>query len=447
MLSLFSNDAIGRPIFRAVMSQKRFEKLLQCLRFDNHNIRNERRETDGAAAISFIFNKFVLNSQNCFNLGPMACVDEMLVSFRGKCKFRMYMPNKPAKYSIKIMCLNDARNSYFYNGYIYTGKDSDGQTLSKNENKLQKPTQAVIRLAKPLEISNKNITADNWFSSMELLEQLKLRGLTYTDTLKKNKREVPLEFQPSSTRAVGSSLYGFSDNGFTIISHVPNKKKAVLLVSSSHHSIGTDPDNGLPEIVSFYNGTKGGSLPWLEYINIWVKNGWRLVRELFLNLPTTVSTELAANPQGIPYEYWHPSNQSHKPHTAPKKGRCNTTNAGFYLHEALSMIEDDDLEADTITLFPPNNACDDLTDQDSGEEDLVDINNLPAVQMNSEVEFTAKNKNPISAKSDQPGGTVLKFAVYTGTLDDYGGKGHAANIVVHLTEEKLDVGHSLYIDT
>lgn len=46
----------------------------------------------------------------------------------------------------------------------------------------------------------------------------------------------------------------------------------------------------------------------------------------------------------------------------------------------------------------------------------------------------------------EPDGTVIKFAVYTGTLDNFGGKGHASNIVMHLTEEKLDVGHSIYMD-
>lgn len=45
-----------------------------------------------------------------------------------------------------------------------------------------------------------------------------------------------------------------------------------------------------------------------------------------------------------------------------------------------------------------------------------------------------------------PNGIVLKFAVYTGVLDDMGGKGHAANVVLHLMNEKLDNGHSLYMD-
>jgi hypothetical protein len=46
----------------------------------------------------------------------------------------------------------------------------------------------------------------------------------------------------------------------------------------------------------------------------------------------------------------------------------------------------------------------------------------------------------------EPDGTILKFAVYTGQLDDHGGKGHAANVVLSLMEDYLDVGHSVYMD-
>lgn len=64
---------------------------------------------------------------------------------------------------------------------------------------------------------------------------------------------------------------------------------------------------------------------------------------------------------------------------------------GFSLHEALAMIEDGEIEASSITLLPPNNACGDVTDEDSGDEDNVDINNLPASQMQSVVEVVASN--------------------------------------------------------
>ncbi|XP_047103881.1 piggyBac transposable element-derived protein 4-like [Schistocerca piceifrons] len=45
-----------------------------------------------------------------------------------------------------------------------------------------------------------------------------------------------------------------------------------------------------------------------------------------------------------------------------------------------------------------------------------------------------------------PTGMVLKFAVYTGMLDDLGGRGHAQKIVLHLLDEKLNAGHHVYMD-
>lgn len=46
----------------------------------------------------------------------------------------------------------------------------------------------------------------------------------------------------------------------------------------------------------------------------------------------------------------------------------------------------------------------------------------------------------------EPNDTILKFAVYAGAFDDIGGKGHAINVVLHLMEEKLNIGHSLFMD-
>jgi hypothetical protein len=44
-----------------------------------------------------------------------------------------------------------------------------------------------------------------------------------------------------------------------------------------------------------------------------------------------------------------------------------------------------------------------------------------------------------------PIGMILFTLVYTGHLDNLGGKGHAANVAMKLKEGKLNVGHSLYI--
>ncbi|KAK9884729.1 hypothetical protein WA026_007574 [Henosepilachna vigintioctopunctata] len=254
---IFATDGTGREIFRCVMSKSRFLFILRCVRFDNPSDREERKQTDKTAAISYLFAKFVQNCQKAYNVSEYATVDEMLVPFRGRTHLMIYMPMKPAKYGLKLMCLCDAKNGYFYNSYIYTGRGSDGESLPDEERKFLVPTQSVIRLAKPLYGSNRNITCDNWFTSVELVDNLKKKGLTCVGTLKKNKREIPKQFLPSKQREIGSTLYGFAGQN-TLLSHVPKKSKAVILLSSMHHIEATDQTTGKPEIIHFYNTTKGG---------------------------------------------------------------------------------------------------------------------------------------------------------------------------------------------
>jgi len=128
---LFATDGTGREIFRLVMSQKRFLFLINCLRFDNPNTRDERKEENPIAAVSEIFDEFINNCKLNYSLSSCVTIDEMLISFRGRCKFKIYMPNKPAKYGIKLMCLTDSRTHYLHNAYIYAGQNTDGITLDR----------------------------------------------------------------------------------------------------------------------------------------------------------------------------------------------------------------------------------------------------------------------------------------------------------------------------
>uniref|UniRef100_A0A1B6CKQ2 PiggyBac transposable element-derived protein domain-containing protein n=1 Tax=Clastoptera arizonana TaxID=38151 RepID=A0A1B6CKQ2_9HEMI len=45
-----------------------------------------------------------------------------------------------------------------------------------------------------------------------------------------------------------------------------------------------------------------------------------------------------------------------------------------------------------------------------------------------------------------PHGLILKFFLYWGVLEDFGGKGLVANVVLKLMLDKLNVGHSLFMD-
>ncbi|CAH2088905.1 unnamed protein product [Euphydryas editha] len=176
----------------------------------------------------------------------------MLVPSRGRCLFRIYMKSKPAKYGLKIMCLCNAKTHYLFNAFIYSGRERD---LPANATLI--PTRTVMKLAEPIYGTNRNITGDNWFSSIELIEALIEKNLIYVGTIRKNKKEIPPQFLPHRSRVVLSSLYGFQRNK-TLLSFVPKKNVSNSLVFSMHHAPVTNSETKKPEIIDFYDSTKGG---------------------------------------------------------------------------------------------------------------------------------------------------------------------------------------------
>ncbi|CAH2098693.1 unnamed protein product [Euphydryas editha] len=167
------------------------------------------------------------------------------------------MPKKPGKYGVKLMCMTDTLTNDLYSAYIYCGKNTDGQGLTPKEKEYSKPTQSILRLTKPIQKSNRNVTGDSWFTSIEAMKLLKEKGLTYGGTLNKKKREIPHEFKPKRTRQVGQTLYGFTKE-VTMVSYVPKSNKAVVLVSSMHHDKCNNQEGEKPEIILFYSHTKNG---------------------------------------------------------------------------------------------------------------------------------------------------------------------------------------------
>lgn len=97
---LFDKDS-GIPIFRATMCEARFRYLINCLRFDNKETRPFRKQTDRLAAFREVFERSLKKMQQLYVPSEYTTIDEQLVSFRGRCAFKMYIPSKPDKYGIK----------------------------------------------------------------------------------------------------------------------------------------------------------------------------------------------------------------------------------------------------------------------------------------------------------------------------------------------------------
>ncbi|KAL7633073.1 UNVERIFIED_CONTAM: hypothetical protein RMT77_016649 [Armadillidium vulgare] len=250
------NPATGVPMYRAAMTRKRFQFLLCCLRFDNQDTREARCKNDKFAPIRKIWNIFIDNCRKMYIPYEAVTVDEQLLAFRGRCPFRMYIPNKPAKYGIKIILCNDYKTKYLMNAIPYLGKM--GTQIPNNINMGHYFTKEIT---KPFHKSNRNVTTDNWFTSIPLaLDLLNNCGMTLVGTVKGNKKEIPTEMKEKHNREIGSSAFLYTKE-MTLVSYVPTSsktKKKVVLFLSSMHSQPTLGQSGKPEIIEYYNRTKGG---------------------------------------------------------------------------------------------------------------------------------------------------------------------------------------------
>jgi hypothetical protein len=242
----------GRSIFRAVMSLTRFKELLRFCRFDNQQTRPQRLAEDKLAPIRDFWEMFLSTLPPVYKPGSDVTIDEQLVATRGRCNFRQYIPSKPGKYGIKIFWICDSETSYPLKGEIYVGKQPNAPANANNVRDL------VNRLVRPWINTGRNVTMDNYFTSVAVAADLLAVRTTVVGTMRKNIADIPPEMQKDRKRPELSSIFGF-DRELTLVSYVPKKGKTVILLSSMHHDANVDATKGnKPEIILHYNATKSG---------------------------------------------------------------------------------------------------------------------------------------------------------------------------------------------
>ncbi|CAL9705959.1 unnamed protein product [Knipowitschia caucasica] len=242
---------LGNPHIIGIMSRNRFQNIMQHLRFDDKFTREDRAKTDKFAAMSDVWGSFVTNCLTLYNPGRHITIDEQLFPSKTRCCFLQYSATKPEKFGIKFWVACDLKSKYICNVLPYLGKDSSrpsGERLSET---------VVMRLMEPFLDKGRNVTTDNFFTSLSLAQQLLERKTTILGTLNKICREIP-----QSTRRMDRNEYNtqlFSTTGATLTVYTPKRKKAVYILSSMHNFVQTeDTTKRKPNTVTLYNTTKRG---------------------------------------------------------------------------------------------------------------------------------------------------------------------------------------------
>ena len=154
------------PLLRAALSRDQFKMMFRFIRFDNENTRAERAQTDEAAPKQDIWIMLNRNLEKAYKPYECITIHEQLFPFKGHTKFTQYIPSKPATYCIKVFWACYASNAYPLQGQIYAGKPID---CPRQVNVGERTVLSLVSLFKS---SGKNVTTDNFFTTMELVKVL-----------------------------------------------------------------------------------------------------------------------------------------------------------------------------------------------------------------------------------------------------------------------------------
>jgi len=194
------------PLFRvqplsAVMSRRRFLKLLQALHV-NDNTKAPQRGTPEHDKL-YKLRPLLDNMNSAFMHHAVSSssqsIDEGMVQFKGRNTMKQYMPMKPVKRGYKLWIRADAATGYVYHFQVYTGRnDSDAGGVGLAARVVQKLTEAI-------HFTYTHVAFDNYFSSVDLLTDLLQKNLFATCTVRSNRRGLPEIASQSTNLTKGQS--------------------------------------------------------------------------------------------------------------------------------------------------------------------------------------------------------------------------------------------------
>lgn len=151
-------------------------QISNCLSVDDKSTRGIRKNQDPFTAFRKKFNHFTSNCDSFYDPSSCCTIDEKLIVFVGRCRFRMYFPNKPAKYGNKIVMMRDSKQLYAVFLLPCVGKGH-----------ISHADYSIKELVKSICGTNRNITNDRLASVPVISSMLCDHKFTVVGDLRRNK--------------------------------------------------------------------------------------------------------------------------------------------------------------------------------------------------------------------------------------------------------------------
>jgi len=254
------NEAIS-----SAMSRNRFDELMRYLHLaDNLKLDS----SDRFAKVRPLYN--MLN-ERCLTFRPIEqymSVDETMIPYFGRHPTKQFIRSKPVRFGYKLWSLATS------GGYVIQFEPYGGGAKDKSQEQLDFGLGGSVILDLISELPQAlpfQVTFDNFFTSVKLLDHLGARGLGAIGTIRQNRLEdCPLKKCHSLEKASRGSVKYALDQSSNVVVVAWRDNKVVTLASNS---VGIEPAGctsrwsrekrqritvNQPRIVKVYNNTMGG---------------------------------------------------------------------------------------------------------------------------------------------------------------------------------------------
>ena len=208
------------------MQRDRFELILKFWHFSNNEENHDAG--DRLSKLRTICDKLIANFQDAYTMEPDVSIDESMVLWRGRLKFRQFIPGKRHKYGVKLYLLCEA-TGYIYNMIVCCGKLDPISGFGHSET-------VVLKLMEPILDRGHTIYTDNFYTSVTLAEQLMTRNTNLCGTLRKNRKYLPSEVVSAKLKR-GEAISRQSNQ---IVVTKWHDKRDVLMLSTIHNGAVRD---------------------------------------------------------------------------------------------------------------------------------------------------------------------------------------------------------------
>lgn len=248
------------PFVAATMTRNRFDLILTNLHLNDNTLipkDNKDKLYKLKPLINYLNEKFQLVYHGTNQLS----IDESMILFKGRSTLKQYNPMKPIKRGYKLWCLADQKG-YIKKFQVYQGKDEQLENEFKD---CGLGERVVLFLTKNEWGKKKQFFFDNFFTSIPLLEKLKIENSLACGTIRAHRKGIPI-LHDDSNLAKGSTDYKLTDSGIGVFKW--KDTKSVLLASNYHgtekttflrkNKQGVSTEIPCPQIIKDYNNYMGG---------------------------------------------------------------------------------------------------------------------------------------------------------------------------------------------